>query len=277
MTILYTYSINNININTPHKKRGLICYLIIPMAIMMRSDVIAERFISYKYREWDESDIPGVSLKLLNAGIGLVQGMKLFNPIFGNSFGVNVNSLNMTIYSIQDLANRGKVFISNRFPKIHKRYVICSVADYVEMSENELIPHKDNPYYKHGLTRIPTLKDSWTLAYIITFEDDLEKGLNSGFLTLTRNDAIQLCERICDRKFPAPTNYRETEQFIDSLLDASYSDSDDDSDLESTESSPESSLRNLSQCNDTLFANTKQIRAKKESEVSHENNQTPRV
>jgi hypothetical protein len=204
-------------LSTSHDAQVLTIY-----PVYIKYSVLNKYFIAKKFRDIDKSDIPGISLQAFNITLGLIAGCKLYNPIFSNSFGVNTNQLNNVIYSAQALMQRGKVFLSNHFPSIHHRYVTYSIYDFVNTDKNELAP-KDNPFDKNALNHVPYLKDvTWVQAYIVSFctEEELMKvGLNHGFLTLTRNDAVQLCELICDNKFPPPRNYRENVQFVDRLID----------------------------------------------------------
>lgn len=189
--------------------------------VYIKSSVLNKHFSELKFRNLDKTDIPGVGLKVFNIVLGLFAGLKLYNPIFHRSFGLNINYLNDIVYPVKEIMNRGNLFLSNNFPKIDHRYVTYSISDFVNEHKDEFEP-AENPFDKNGLTRIPYLKDTWLQVYIVSLCTEKELmaiGINHGYLVFSQNDAIQLCELICDNKFPPPTNYQEPQQFIDRLID----------------------------------------------------------
>ncbi len=171
-----------------------------------------KQFTPTKFREIDSSDAPGIALKVFSFLIGIVGGAHLHNPLFFKASMPDTNLLTMGLSSLKKLSDRGKVYlpINDQFPHIDQRYVSASIADWIKLGEEReehSIPPKDNPYYRNMLTYIPTLKDNWSLVYIISLrspQEFEEKGLDYGHITLTRNDAVELCKQIVAGKFLPP-------------------------------------------------------------------------
>ncbi|STX28350.1 Uncharacterised protein [Legionella beliardensis] len=184
----------------------------------VKSKMLGEHFKERKFRKLDRTDIPGVASKIFEICVGLIGGMKLYNPIFHKSFGVNVDFLGQAIFSAKALSRRGNVLISNKFPHIDLIHVTASVSDFIKMADNNLIHPKDSPYYKDGLTYIPTQKSDWSIVYVVSLcplKELMKEGLNYGYITESFNDAVQLGEMIYDGKFPPPDKYHSTQQYVD--------------------------------------------------------------
>jgi hypothetical protein len=175
----------------------------------MHSDHL-KKFTPQKFRKIDSSDAPGIALKVFSFFVSIVGGAHPLNPLFRQTYMPDSELLSTGISSLKQLANRGKVYLpKDQFLHIDPLYVFADVADWIRLGKDKQIHPKDNPFFKNGYTRTPTLKDNWSVVYIISLRSPEEvkvKGLDHGYITLTSNDAAQLCKLIVAGNFPPPSD-----------------------------------------------------------------------